>query len=169
VVEVAHILWAIGSYQRAFNLSFHLLAAKMLLPETNYYIDPSTSPISHSASSADELLLLIGTMKHLLDVFDYGDKINCTFHIQLADTFLRLEQPKEAENHCLHAWVHLKRLSGYLVDKRALASLILEREKTISECGHVLSTNEKMDSYRNRVRVFKAENDNDECLRDLFK
>jgi hypothetical protein len=170
VDEVADALWAIGHYQRAFNLSFQLLAAHMLLGAAAYNFVPTISKMSCSASTTEQLLMLGKTIKYLLHVPMWGTSgMACALHIQLANVFRKLEQPAECAEHCLYALQMMDWSSeycGYSVG-RGLISLIDECEELISRYVDIDSA--KQTSKKELSHLYEAKADSDRALRSLFK
>jgi hypothetical protein len=172
VDEVADVLWAIGCYQRAFNLSFQLLAAHMLLGAAAYNFVPTISKMSCSASTTEQLLMLGRTTKHLLDVPLWGtSRMKCALHVQLANVFRKLEQPAECAEHCLYALQMINWSSeycGYGV-RRGLISLIDECEEMISRYIDIDSAKQTRISKEVLSHLYEAKADSDRALRSLFK
>ncbi len=169
--DVVEILWAIGSYQRAFNLSFQLLTAILLSDTSKFDFVPAISKMSCSASTTEQLQLLVRTMKYLLRVPGCNNgRTKCALHIQLANGFRKLAQPAESAKYCLHAREILEaKPDGCNFDGRTFASLICECEKTVSECDDVYLAKQTMDFDRDSPNWYTRKTTNDERLLAVFK
>ena len=135
IYKVADLLWAIGSYHKAFDLSFQALAVARLL-EVDHSIT-AMSKMSGSAHSKEQLLVLERMMKQILVLPGHDDhRLRCTSHIQLVNIFHKLGQREEAAKHWSHAYETLKASSSHrqYTDGRELVSLIYESAETITQC-----------------------------------